>query len=305
MSTLLAQHAAAAGETALLSSWLNRLRLPLTAWSGRRRLLVGVLIGIAVFCAGANAWISADLAGVQAGRAALSEARNRLARAQRSLGELPELRRNVAAMPLGPAPEPWTPADDVRLISLLAARSGVTLLTLAPGAGHDAGSAGLDTMRSMHLTAQADFLHLMVFLRGLSDLPLLVVPEDVTVKRGTGVLLISANLHLFHALSPAPVRQELFIDEDLEADDEDVVFYDPFSVQPQADGDAAQAGLLRLVGLLRDRTRGLALLETADGAATVERGQRVGDDRVTGMDALSITLTNRVGSRTLALTEAS
>lgn len=160
-------------------------------------------------------------------------------------------------------------------------------------------------MSSMHLTAQADFLHLLVFLRGLSDLPLLVVPEDVTVRRSAGVLLISANLHLFHALTPAPGRPELFADEDLEADDEEVEFDDPFSLQRQADGAEVQISLLRLVGLLRDSARGLALLETADGATAVERGQRVGDDRVTGMDALSITLTNRAGTRTLALTEAS
>ncbi|MEW6343597.1 MAG: hypothetical protein AB1704_23295 [Pseudomonadota bacterium] len=302
MSTLFAPHATGADGAARPSTWLNRLRVPLAQWSGRRRFVVGGLIGIAVFCAGANAWISTDLAGVHAGRAALVEARHRLVKAQHSLGQLPELRRSVAALPIGPVPQPWTPADDVRLISLLAARTGVTLLTLAPGAGN---GAGLDAMSSMHLTAQADFLHLLVFLRGLSDLPLLVVPEDVTVRRSAGVLLISANLHLFHALTPAPGRPELFADEDLEADDEEVEFDDPFSLQRQADGAEVQISLLRLVGLLRDSARGLALLETADGATAVERGQRVGDDRVTGMDALSITLTNRAGTRTLALTEAS
>ncbi len=57
----------------------------------------------------------------------------------------------------------------------------------------------LDAVRSLHLTAQADFLHLMVFLRGLSDLPVLVVPEDVTVKRSAGALLIGATLHVFAA----------------------------------------------------------------------------------------------------------
>jgi hypothetical protein len=303
MNTLFAQHAADAGATEPPSNWLNRLRVPLAAWSGRRRLLVAGLIVIVVFCVGANAWISADLAGVQAGDAALAAARRQLIKAQRSLGELPELRRAVAAIPMGPAPvESWTPADDVRLISLLAARSGVTLLTLAPGAEN---GAGRDTMRSMQLTAQADYLHLMVFLRGLTDLPLLVVPEDVTVRRSAGVLQISANLHLFRALSPAPAHPRLVVDEDLD-DDEEVVFYDPFSAQPQpqADGDAVHAGLLRLAGLVSDRVHGLALLETADGAAIVERGQRMGDERVTGIDALGITLTNRVGSRTLALTEA-
>jgi hypothetical protein len=178
----------------------------------------------------------------------------------------------------------------------------VALLTLAPAAGN---GAGLDAVRPMQLTAQTDFLHLMMFLRGLSDLPVLVVPEDLTVKRSAGALLVSATLHVFNALSPASASPAILVDDDLEADDEDVVFDDPFSSPPQLDGDLAQAGLLRLAGLLRDRTRGLALLETTDGAATVEQGQFVGGDRVTGMDALSITLTNRLGTRTLALAEAS
>jgi hypothetical protein len=291
MSTLFAPGGGATHQTAHAFQWLNRMRLPLDAWSGRSRLLVGCLIAAVVFAVGANAWISADLSGVQASH-----------EAQQALARLPALRRQAAATAGGQALATWAPADDVRLMSLLALRSGVTLLTLAPGVGHDAGS---DAVRSLHLTVQADFLHLMVFLRGLSDMPVLVVPEDVTVKRSAGSLLISANLHVFADLSPAAATPELFDDEDMDADDEDVVFYDPFSREAQSDGDVTDVGLLRLAGVLRDRTRGLALLETADGAATVEQGQRVGNDRVTAMDALSITLTNPVGTRTLALTEAS
>jgi Tfp pilus assembly protein PilO len=308
MSTLFAPRAGTVHQTAHALHWLSRMRSPLEAWSGRSRLLVGLLIGAVVFAVGANGWISADLAGVQASRVALSDAEHRVAQAQQALAQLPALRRQAAATATATAtanaqaPATWTPADDMRLMSLLAVRSGVTLLTLAPGVGRNAGS---DTVRSLHLTVQADFLHLMIFLRGLSDMPILVVPEDVNVKRSTGGLLISATLHVFADLSPVAASPELFIDEDLDADDEDVVFYDPFSRESQADGDATDVGLLRLAGLLRDRTRGLALLETADGAATVEQGQRVGNDRVTGMDALSITLTNAVGSRTLTLTEAS
>jgi Tfp pilus assembly protein PilO len=302
MSTLYIPRAAATDQVARLSGWMSRMRLPLEAWSGRRRLLAGLLIAALVFAIGANAWMSADLAGVQASRAALSDAQRRLVQARQALAQLPALRGHAAQTANTQMPVQWTPADDARLMSLLAIRSGVTLLTLAPDAVHDTGS---DAVRSLHLTVQTDFLHLMVFLRGLSDLPVLVVPEDVTVKGNTGGLLVGATLYVFAGLSPAAANPELFVDEDLDADDEDVVFYDPFSSQSQTDGDAAQASLLRLAGLLREQTRGLALLETADGAATVERGQLVGNDRVTSMDALSITLTNRLGTRTLALTETS
>jgi Tfp pilus assembly protein PilP len=62
---------------------------------------------------------------------------------------------------------------------------------------------------------------------------------------------------------------------------------------------------LRLVGLLHDRTRGLALLDTPDGATTVVSGQQLGTERVTRLDALSITLVSGGATRTLALTEAS
>ena len=302
MSTLFADRTGVLNQTTQASNWMTQIRLPLEAWSARRRHVAGALIAATVFGAGANAWITADLVGVQASRTTLSEAQQRVAQAKRSVAQLPEQHRSAALASLGKSPEPSTPADDVRLISLLAARCGVTLLTLAPTAGN---GAGLDAVRPMQLTAQTDFLHLMMFLRGLSDLPVVVVPEDLTVKRSTGALFVSATLHVFNALSPASVSPAILVDDDLEADDEDVVFDDPFASPLQPEGDQAQAGLLRLAGLLHDRTRGLALLETTDGAATVEQGQFVGGDRVTGMDALSITLTNRVGTRTLALTEAS
>jgi hypothetical protein len=281
---------------------MNHLRVPLAEWSRRRRLLVAVTIAASVFGVGTNAWISADLGGVQASRAALDEARHREERANRALAQLPALRRDAAASPVGLASGGWTSADDLRVVSLLAARSGVALLTLTPGA---ASGAGLDAMRTLHFTAQTDFLHLMVFLRGLSDLPVLVVPEDLTAKRSGSTLAIGATLQVFNALSPVLASPELFADDDLDADDEEMVFYDPFSPQSEAGGTGVDAGMLRLVGLLHDRTRDLALLETADGATTVERGQRLGDDRVTGMGALSIALTNTVGTRTLTLSEAS
>lgn len=302
MSTILTPHASLANEALTAFNWMNRLRVPLAEWSRRRRLLVAVVIAASVYGVGANAWISADLGGMQASRAALDEVQHHVERANRALAQLPALRRDVAASPVGLLAGEWTSADDLRVVSLLAPRSGVSLLTLTPGA---ASGAGLDAMRTLHFTAQADFLHLMVFLRGLSDLPVLVVPEDVTAKRSGSTLAISATLHVFNALSPVSTSPELFADDDLDADDEEMVFYDPFSPQSEAGGAAADAALLRLVGTLRDRTRHLALLETADGATTIERGQRLGDDRVTGIDASSITLTNALGTRTLSMPEAS
>jgi hypothetical protein len=47
------------------------------------------------------------------------------------------------------------------------------------------------------------------------------------------------------------------------------------------------------------------LLDTPDGATTVVSGQQLGTERVTRLDALSITLANGGVTRTLALTGTS
>ena len=67
----------------------------------------------------------------------------------------------------------------MRLVSELAAHNGVALLAVEPGA---ASGAGVESMRPLQLTARTDFIHLMAFLRGLSDLPVLMVPADVVVS---------------------------------------------------------------------------------------------------------------------------
>jgi Tfp pilus assembly protein PilP len=78
-------------------------------------------------------------------------------------------------------------------------------------------------------------------------------------------------------------------------------------VQPQvrAAGELPDISQMRLVGVLRDRTHGLALLDTPDGATTVASGQQLGAERVTRLDALGITLARGDTTRTLALAEAS
>jgi Tfp pilus assembly protein PilP len=73
----------------------------------------------------------------------------------------------------------------------------------------------------------------------------------------------------------------------------------------RAAGEPPDVSQVRLVGVLRDRTRGLALLDTPDGVATVEKGQQLGAERVTKLDTLGITLVKAGTTRTLALAEAS
>lgn len=309
MSTTFAEFGGAAGARLSFSQWTKGVRLPLAAWSRRRRWLVALLIAAVVFGLGAHGWVVADFGGVEASRTALEAATRHLADARRALSQLPALRKEAAAAPGAQLPASWTSADDVRIVSELAAQNGVSLLSVEPGA---TSGSGVDSMRPVQLTAHTDFVHLMAFLRGLADLPVLIVPVDVTVKRDAGSLAVRATLRVFGALKPMPMpltaTADAFVDESLDSDDEeDIVFFDPFSLpQMLASGEQQpDASQLRLVGVLHDRTHGLALLDTPDGAATVVSGQQFGAERVTRLDALSITLANGGATRTLALTEAS
>lgn len=307
MSTTFVGFGGAASARPALSQWMTRVRVPLAAWSRRRRWAVALLIAAVVFGLGTHGWVVADLGGVEASRAALEAATRHLTDAHRALTQLPALRRDVAAMPGAQLPAPWTSADDVRIVSELAAQNSVSLLSVEPGA---ASGSGAESMRPVQLTAHTDFVHLMAFLRGLSDLPVLIVPVDVTVKRDADSLAVKATLHVFSALRPLPstANADAFADESLDSDDEEnIVFFDPFSLpQMLASGEQPpDASQLRLVGLLHDRTRGLALLDTPDGATTVVSGQQLGTERVTRLDALSITLANGGVTRTLALTGTS
>lgn len=306
MSTTFVEFGGAASARPFLSHWIKRARTPFDAWSRRRRWVVALLIAAMVFALGTHGWFVADFSGVDASRSALAASAQRLADARHSLAQLPALRREVAAMGAVRSSASWTSADDVRIVSELAAQNDVTLLSLEPGA---ASGIGAESMRPLQFTARTDFVHLMAFLRGLSDLPVLTVPVDVTVKRDAGSLVVNATLNMFSALRPAPLdaAADAFVDASLDSDDdEDLVFFDPFS-PPQmfAAGGLSDGSPWRLVGLLRDRTRGLALLDTADGATTVAAGQLIGAERVTRLDALGITLARGDETRTLSLMEAS
>ncbi|CAB3739885.1 hypothetical protein LMG24238_06584 [Paraburkholderia sediminicola] len=307
MSTTFVGFGGAASARPAFSQWMKHVRVPLAAWSRRRRWAVALLIAAVVFGLGANGWLVADLGGVEASRTALEVAARHLADAHRALARLPALRRDVAAVSGAQLPASWTSADDVQIVSELAAQNSVSLLSVEPGA---ASGSGAESMRPVQLTAHTDFVHLMAFLRGLLDLPVLIVPVDVTVKRDADSLAVKATLHIFSALKPMPstATADVFADESLDSDDEEnIVFFDPFSLpQMLASGEPLpDASQLRLVGLLHDRTRGLALLDTPDGSTTVVSGQQLGAERVTRLDAFGITLANGGATRTLALTETS
>lgn len=306
MSTIFVESGGVASVQLSFSHWMKRLRVPLDAWSLRRRWLVALLIAALVFSLGMHGWIVADFSGIETSRAALTASAQRLADARSALAQLPVLRRAAAATPVAAPAVSWSSADDVRIVSELAAQNSVALLAVETGASS---GEGVERMRPLQLTAHTDFVHLMAFLHGLSELPVLIVPVDVTAKRDGASLSVSATMRVFSALRPAPSSDSTraFDDASLDSDDdEDIVFFDPFSLpQMQAAGELPDISPLRLVGVLRDRTRELALLDTPDGATTVVSGQQLGAERVTRLDALGITLARGGTTRTLALSEAS
>jgi hypothetical protein len=307
MSTTFFEAGGAMPLSAGLSQWIKHLRLPLEAWSRRSRQVVAALIGTLMFGLGAYGWVAADPCGLEASRAALTASTQHLDETRHTLAQLPSLRRIAAAMPaVRSAATSWSSADDVRSVSELAAQAGVALLAVEPG---PTSGEGIERMRSLQLTAHTDFVHLMAFFHGLSQLPVLMVPVDVTVKQDGAALSMGATLRVFDALHPAPAAEAAHAYDDAsldEDDEEEIVFFDPFS-QPRitAGDEPADAAQWRLVGLLRDRTRGLALLDTPDGATTVAAGEQLGAERVTQLDELGITLANGAATRTLTLTEAS
>lgn len=278
-----------------------RLRVPLETWSVRRRWVVALCIAAAVFVLGANAWLTTDMSDVQASREALSAAQRKLGDAEVDVAQLPALRQAASAAPM---PANWTSADDIRVISQLAARHDVTLLAIEPGI---VTGSGIDVMRPLHVTAQADFDHVVDFFEALASLPVLVVPEEVTLKRQGDALSINATLDSFGAVHPArnAARRTVRDDPDAFDPDEEIVFYDPFQPAAFASAEESASSSMRLVGLLADRLRGLALVEAGDSAATLEPGQQWGDERVAHVDARALTLAKRDGSmHSLTLAEA-
>ncbi|CAG9199834.1 conserved hypothetical protein [Paraburkholderia sabiae] len=271
---------------------VERLRVPLEAWSVQRRWLVASCFAVAAFALGANAWLATDMSGVQSSREALSAAQRKLSEAEAAVAHLPALRKAASIVHM---PANWTSADDIRVISQLASRNEMTLLSIEPGV---VTGSGLDAMRPLRVTALADFDHAADFFEALASLPVLVVPDEVTLKRQGESLAVNATLHSFAAIHPVQdvARRSLRNDPDAFDPDEEIVFYDPFQPASVASALEEDSSPMRLVGLLADRMRGLALIETGEGGTTLEPGQQWGDERVANVDARALTLAKRDGS---------
>ncbi|MCX5544455.1 hypothetical protein M3A49_34180 [Paraburkholderia sp. CNPSo 3076] len=235
---------------------------PLHAWGTRRRQAVALTIAVLALATASGACIVGDPLGVHAARAALEAAQRRYGDARQVLARLPAL-REAAARTTSRAPRAGNSADDIRRTSQLAAQSGLVLHALEPGV---AGGAQAEAFRSIKLVAQGSFAQLRGLLEGLAREPALTVPFELAIRRiGTG-LSVSATLRVYDALPAVPLAAAPA-----------AAARDPFT-------HAAAAGRAedgwRLAGILQDRQRILALVETPEGVVTAQAGEAIGDARV-------------------------
>ncbi|HTR09249.1 MAG TPA: hypothetical protein VMJ11_21875 [Paraburkholderia sp.] len=243
--------------------------LPLHAWSVRRRRAAALAIAVLAGTSACGACVVLDPLGVHTARAALSDAQKRRDDAQQALARLPALRK-FAAGAAARAAHVGNSADDIRRISQLAAQSGLVLHALEPAA---TGGAKAEAFRSIKLVAQGGFAQLRGLLEALSREPELIAPTELAIQRTRVGLSISATLRVYDALPAVPLA--------LASVEEAMAAADPFA-RAAAVG-AGQDGW-RLAGILQDRQRIVALVETPEGVMTVQAGQAIGDGRVVQVD---------------------
>src|SRR5471032_1275885 len=251
---------------------------PLDAWSSYRIAVTGVVVAALVFAAGVWLWRSSDLSGTEASRSALHDVQQRLDRARAMAAELPGMR---ALSGDGAPLARWTVADALHELTALAAQSGLRIGMIEPSAQN---GEGLETERPLKFRAEGSFIEIRRFLDALEGLPRLVVPADVQMKRVANALSLEATLRVFEDVPavtrPEPSRLDAFA-------------IDPFGVKNGA--GVGDGGAMLLVGTLRARRRGMALVQTAAGVDGFLPGQMIGDERLGNVRSRSIELSRLDG----------
>ncbi|WP_158244214.1 hypothetical protein [Trinickia dabaoshanensis] len=240
------------------------------------------------------AWRAFDTERRSAGAPALEALESRLQESRAKVARLEQMRRSVRDEPPAALAAASAPGGYWHAVAELASRSGVQLRTLSPGAaakGPRAAKAD-GAAHLLRVEGRADFSEVHAFLMGLSSLPILVVPEAVDIKHDKGALALGATLGIFEM---PPVRGELADETSAPGPhaasaQSSRPARDPFAGGETALGTTGPSG--RLVGIVRDARRALALFEAASGAGVVTAtpGQAVGTDRLVAIDAAGVTL---------------
>ncbi len=290
-----------------LAGAVASLRSPLQKWSVRRRLMACVAIAAGAFVLITSIWRAFDVGGRATSAAAIAALEQRLRESRTKLEQLPRLREDARAR-MGPAPTAdRSPGGDWRAITGLAARTGVTLRALGPASAPAASASARNAKsaaRALRIDGRADFAGLYGFFRALSALPMLVVPEAVSVTREADALAFAATLNVFDALPTAPASFTYAqAAPDGAADDKARALADPFAIGKT--GRQPDLSAARLVGLVHDGARSLALFEGASGAQTTVAvpGQMLGTERIVHIGGFGVTLASQGGTRRIALPE--
>ena len=282
------------------------LRMAPWKWNWRRRLMACVALAAAAFVLATFGWrlLGADSRDRSTSEREALERRIRESRAK--LARLPRLRQTVGAQ-RGLARAPAAPAGgDWQALADLANRTGVRLIALEPAPRTPAhrGRPGEAAGRALRIDARSAFPGLYAFVRGLSTLPVLVAPGAIDVKRDANELVWAATLNVFDAIpAQRTAAGERPTAPDVGGGQSGRTLSDPFHVDTglALPGTAA----VRLVGLVHDGRRALALIEVASGthATVAAPGQTLGAEKVAHVDALGVTLSSGTGARRLALPE--
>jgi hypothetical protein len=287
------------------------LRFPLQKWSVRRRLMACVAIAAGTFVLMTSMWRAFDLGGRATNAAAIDALEQRLRESRTKLDGLPRLREQARAR-TGPAPTTdRSPGGDWGAVAGLAARTGVTLRALSPASASGASAStsarnAKPAARVLHIDGRADFPGLYAFFQELSTLPMLAVPAAVSVTREADALAFAATLNVFDTLPAAPASStyaQAAPDGAANDNHKGRQRADPFRIGET--GQQADASAARLVGLMHDSARSLALLEGASGVqgTVAEPGQMLGTERIVSIGAFGVTLASQGGTRRIALSE--
>ena len=280
-------------------------------WTARQRLMVCTAVASGAFALVTYVWRVLDAASRATQAAAVEALEQRLRESRAKLARLPQLRQSAPTQPASSPAAVRSASDDLRAVADLAARTGVTLHALVPASAATAtATAARGRKRGaahqvLRVDGQADFAGLYAFLGGLSTLPMLVVPEVLEIKSEKGALTLGATLDLFDrpiaraasANDVEPIAAAAAVAQARRP------LADPFAASTSGADAGASAG--RLVGVVRDGRRALALFEPASGlqAVAVVPGQSLGRDRLVAIDADGVTLANAGTTRRVRLAE--
>ncbi|WP_322047148.1 hypothetical protein [Paraburkholderia sp. J67] len=258
---------------------------PLHAWSARRRAAFALTLGVVAAVLTGAACVTMDVGGRETAGVALADAQARLVSARQTLARLPALRRDAQDWPQ--RPRHGSAADDMRDVSQLAAQAGLALVALEPVSP---GSGKMPVSRGTKLMAQGSFAQLRDFLDGLAELPELAVPVELTLRRGAGGLAISATLQVFDGLPAIAFAQDA---------QDGGALADPFADRLGRASGATEDAAMRLAGVLVERGRAVALVETASGTTAVQAGTTLAGARVLEVNPARVVLALDGATQTL------